>query len=142
MASASVRPYNLDSSGYEQTRLRMTIYPSIAGRIVPALRTLTRADILSLMRRIRRESLRRYNVAFVLAWLGTLAGIALASVAFSLGIQSIATGVSAKPWPLAVPIVIGGFAPFLANLVYSALIARLLKREIVACLSRASKPPA
>lgn len=43
----------------------MTIYPSVAGRIVPALLALTRADILSLMRRIRRDSLRRYNVAFV-----------------------------------------------------------------------------
>jgi hypothetical protein len=119
----------------------MTIYPSIAGRFVPALLTLTRADILSLMRRIRRESLRRYNVAFVLAWLGTLAGIALASIAFSIGVQSIATGVSAKPWPMAVPIVIGGFAPFLASLIYSALITLLLKREIVACLSRAPGSP-
>ncbi|KAF1035679.1 MAG: hypothetical protein GAK33_04543 [Burkholderia lata] len=119
----------------------MTIYPSIAGRIVPALLTLTRADILSLMRRIRRESLRRYNVAFVLAWLGTLAGIALASVAFSIGIQSIASGVSAKAWPMANAILIGGSAPFLANLIYSALIALLLKREIVACLSRTSSSP-
>jgi len=119
----------------------MTIYPSIAGRFVPALLTLTRADILSLMRRIRRESLRRYNVAFALAWLGTLAGIALASVAISVGIQSIASGISATPWPMAVPIVIGGFAPFLANIAYSALITLLLKREIVACLSRAPSPP-
>ncbi|KER69384.1 hypothetical protein HR51_23310 [Burkholderia cepacia] len=119
----------------------MTIYPSIAGRIVPALLTLTRADILSLMRRIRRESLRRYNVAFVLAWLGTLAGIALTSVAFSIGIQSIASGVSEKPWPMASAIIVGGSAPFLANLIYSALIAHLLKRELVACLSRASSSP-
>ncbi|VWC37474.1 hypothetical protein BLA6860_06737 [Burkholderia lata] len=119
----------------------MTIYPSIAGRFVPALLALTRADILSLLRRIRRDSLRRYNVAFALAWLGTLAGIALASVAFSIGIRSIASDVSATPWPMAIPIVIGGFAPFLANVVYSALIALLLKREIVACLSQASSSP-
>ncbi|VWD23499.1 hypothetical protein [Burkholderia lata] len=119
----------------------MTIYPSIAGRIVPALLTLTRADILSLMRRIRRESLRRYNVAFVLAWLGTLAGIALASVSISIGLKSIASSVSATSWPMASAIIVGGSAPFLANIVYSALIAHLLKREIVACLSRAPSPP-
>ncbi|MBN3844812.1 MULTISPECIES: hypothetical protein [Burkholderia] len=119
----------------------MTLYPSIAGRFVPALLTLTRADILSLLRRIRRESLRRYNVAFALAWLGTLAGIALASVAFSIGLQFIANCVSAKAWPMASAILIGGSAPFLANVVYSALITLLLKREIVACLSRASSSP-
>ncbi|ALX10491.1 hypothetical protein P350_02540 [Burkholderia cepacia JBK9] len=119
----------------------MTIYPSIAGRFVPALLALTRADILSLMRRIRRDSLRRYNVALVLAWLGTLAGIALASVAISIGIQRLASGVSTTPWPMAIPIVIGGFAPFLANIVYSALITLLLKREIVACLPRTSGLP-
>ncbi|NHV29935.1 hypothetical protein [Burkholderia sp. D-99] len=120
----------------------MILYPSVAGRIVPALLALTRADILSLMRRIRRDSLRRYNVAFVLAWLGTLAGIALASVAFSIGIRFVASCVSAKPWPLAIAILIGGLAPLLGNIVYSALLTLLLKREIVACLSRAPGTPA
>ncbi|HDR9762212.1 TPA: hypothetical protein ACK3Q6_003009 [Burkholderia cepacia] len=119
----------------------MTIYPSVAGRIVPALLALTRADILSLLRRIRRDSLRRYNVAFVLAWLGTLAGIALASVAISLGIQFVARGVSATPWPLANAIVVGGCAPLLANVFYSALLTLLLKREIVASLPRAPGSP-
>ncbi|HGO6128787.1 TPA: hypothetical protein ACK3RK_007376, partial [Burkholderia cepacia] len=76
-----------------------------------------------------------------LAWLGTLAGIALASVAFSLGIQFVARGVSATPWPLANAIVIGGCAPLLANVFYSALLTLLLKREIVASLSRAPGAP-
>ncbi|EMD9442039.1 hypothetical protein VXE32_006104 [Burkholderia cepacia] len=119
----------------------MTIYPSVAGRIVPALLALTRADILSLLRRIRRDSLRRYNVAFVLAWLATLAGIAFASVAISIGIQFVARAVSATPWPLASAIVVGGCAPLLANVFYSALLTLLLKREIVACLSRAPGAP-
>ncbi|WP_175758259.1 hypothetical protein [Burkholderia cepacia] len=121
----------------------MTIYPSVSGRIVPALLALTRADILSLLRRIRRDSLRRYNVAFVLAWLGTLAGIAFASVAISIGIQFVARAVSATPWPLASAsaIVVGGCAPLLANVFYSALLTLLLKREIVARLSRAPGAP-
>ncbi|KVH40706.1 hypothetical protein [Burkholderia cepacia] len=119
----------------------MTLYPCVAGRIVPALLALTRADILSLMRRIRRDSLRRYNVAFALAWLGTLAGIALVSVPLSIGIQFIARGVSATPWPLTSAVVVGGCAPLLANILYSALLTLLLKREIVACLSRTPGSP-
>ncbi len=120
----------------------MIVYPSIAGRFVPALRTLSRADIRSVMQRIRRDSLRRYNVAFALAWLGALAGTALAGVAAYVGIDFVARCASAKPWPVATAVVVGGFAPLLGNIFYSALIAHLLKPEIVARIERDRHPPA
>ncbi|KVG58297.1 hypothetical protein [Burkholderia territorii] len=120
----------------------MIIYPSIAGRFVPVLRALTRADIRSLMRRIRQDSLPRYNVAFVLAWLGAVTGIALAAAAISGGIYYVAQCASAKPWPAAIAAVIGGFAPLLGNVFYSALIVILLKPEIVARIEHDRHPPA
>ncbi|AFQ46801.1 hypothetical protein [Burkholderia cepacia] len=118
----------------------MIIYPSIAGQFVPALRALTRADIRSLMQRIRRDSLPRYNLAFALAWLGALAGTALAGVTIYLGIHFVARCASAKPWPVATAIVVGGLAPLLGNIFYSALIALMLKREIVARVPLAPGP--
>ncbi|WP_431820797.1 hypothetical protein [Burkholderia sp. F1] len=119
----------------------MIIYPSIAGRFVPALRALSRADIRSVMQRIKRDSLRRYNVAFAFAWLGSLAGAALTAVSIYAGIHFAARCVSAKPWPMAVAVVVGAIAPQLGNVFYSALIARLLKREIVARIARDRRPP-
>ncbi|KVN36393.1 hypothetical protein WJ63_03225 [Burkholderia pyrrocinia] len=119
----------------------MILYPSIARRFVPALRTLTRADIRSIMRRIRHDSLRRYNIAFAFAWLGALAGTALTAVPVNIGISFVARCASVKPWPVAVAAVIGGLAPLLANVFYSALIARLLKRDIVALIARDQRPP-
>ncbi|TCW81258.1 hypothetical protein C5O80_24235 [Burkholderia sp. SRS-46] len=119
----------------------MIIYPSIAGRFVPAMRTLTRADIRSIMRRIRQDALHRYNVAFALAWLGALAGMALMAVSVSAGIYFVARCASTKPWPWASAAVVGGLAPLLGNVFYSALIACLLKREIVACVARDQRPP-
>ncbi|WP_230960970.1 hypothetical protein [Burkholderia stagnalis] len=122
-------------------RPSMIIYPSIAGRFVPALRTLTPAEIRSIMRRIRQDSLHRYNVAFALAWLGALAGIALTAVPVHVGISFVARCASVKPWPMAVAAVTGGLAPLLANVFYSALIAHLLKRDIVARIARDQWPP-
>ncbi|MGZ2743019.1 hypothetical protein [Burkholderia stagnalis] len=119
----------------------MILYPSIAGRFVPALRTLTHADIRSIMRRIRQDSLHRYNVAFAFAWLGALACTALTAVPMSVGISFVARCASVKPWPVAIAAVIGGLAPLLANVFYSALIARLLKRDIVALIARDQRPP-
>ncbi|RQS04490.1 hypothetical protein DIE07_28885 [Burkholderia sp. Bp9002] len=119
----------------------MIIYPSIASRVVPALRTLTRADIRSIMLRIRQDSLRRYNVAFALAWLGALAGAALTAVPVAIGISFVARCASVKPWPMAVAAVAGGLAPLLGNVFYSALIALLLKRDIVAVIAWDPRPP-
>ncbi|OMG70947.1 hypothetical protein [Burkholderia ubonensis] len=119
----------------------MIIYPSIASRFVPALRALSRADILSVMRRIKQDSLRRYNVAFAFAWLGSLAGAALTAVPIYAGIHFVVRCASGKPWPIAIAVVIGAIAPLLGNVFYSALIALLLKREVVACMARDRRPP-
>ncbi|WP_254222553.1 hypothetical protein [Burkholderia multivorans] len=50
---------------------------SVAGLFVPELRALTRADLNALLERVRRDSLHRYNVAFVISWLGGMAGALL-----------------------------------------------------------------
>ncbi|KFG96188.1 hypothetical protein GQ56_0116395 [Burkholderia paludis] len=121
----------------------MIVYPSIAGRVVPELRSLTRADLRWIFLRIRRDSRRRYYVALSLALPGSLAGATLLILPVFAGISFAMRGMlSASALSGLAGAVCGVIAVHVGYAIETALMTLQLKPEIAARLARDRLPAA
>ncbi|MDN7968159.1 hypothetical protein QZM91_11420 [Burkholderia multivorans] len=113
------------------------LFPSIAGLFVPELRALTRADLNALLERVRRDSLHRYNVAFVISWLGGMAGALLLGLLLGAGVAFVAGRCLPASWaPSIMAGIVGALMHPLTSAIGTALMTIRLKAEINAQLAR------
>ncbi|EMH2964386.1 hypothetical protein V6G44_005459 [Burkholderia multivorans] len=113
------------------------LFPSIAGLFVPELRALTRADLHALLERVRRDSLHRYNVAFVISWLGGMAGALLLGLLLGAGVAFLAGRCLPASWaPSIMAGIVGALMYPLTSAIGTALMTIRLKAEINAQLAR------
>ncbi|MBU9549687.1 hypothetical protein [Burkholderia multivorans] len=113
------------------------LFPSIAGLFVPELRALTRADLHALLERVRRDSLHRYNVAFVISWLGGIAGALLLGLLLGAGVAFVAGRCLPAAWVSAIMTgLVGALMWPLTHALGTALMTIRLKAEIKAQLAR------
>ena len=113
------------------------LFPSIAGLFVPELRALTRADLHALLERVRRDSLHRYNVAFVISWLGGIAGALLLGLLLGAGVAVVAGRCLPAAWVSAIMTgLVGALMWPLTHALGTALMTIRLKAEINAQLAR------
>ncbi|MBR8047566.1 MULTISPECIES: hypothetical protein [Burkholderia] len=113
------------------------LFPSIAGLFVPELRALTRADLHALLERVRRDSLHRYNVAFVVSWLGGMAGALLLGLLLGAGVAFVAGRCLSASWaPPIMAGIVGALMYPLTSAIGTALMTIRLKAEINAQLAR------
>ncbi|KWE99977.1 hypothetical protein [Burkholderia pseudomultivorans] len=113
------------------------LFPSIAGLFVPELRALTRADLHALLERVRRDSLHRYNVAFVISWLGGMAGALLLGLLLGAGAAFVAGRCLSASWaPSIMAGIVGALMYPLTSGIGTALMTIRLKAEINAQLAR------